>query len=715
MARKGLLYFLFSKEKKPLYVDDNGFVQEGNENYFKLDGQPAHLKNSPDGWGDTLVKYARNIKYWGLFRDMTVPMRFVKDGFEILKNRVWNFSVEVILYLGIMKLDKTSVPYNYYPWYLSELNFVKYKEENESGHIEALEGGLSKLFKAYENTPYEIPIEEDPEHFYVKQDGVSLTEKSIFNMIDGFEIKKSFYGTEIFLPILQSAREGHSTGVVFLSQDIQSVSGLTFDQKINAVNKMAIANTDAGAPIDVHIYGEIIFTCTVNDPGLGFIMRFLKSTMTVPTQNDFRFFNTTPLVVDNVYTVPVDYVIPLVPGEVLHLEGIFGTGGDDIGIIFDPASKLTAEFVGRAPATYVPCLWPETVIRRLIEKMSDGLYTASSAYLLNRKDIALTSGNAIRGLTENKIITSVSDFFKSLNIPGPIMLGIKNDVLNIEQWSDGFKANTIVNLGEIGARPHLTYAEDLAFNTIKVGGPAVEYDDVNGKYEPNQGQVWKMPITKIVKELDLISVYRYDSIGMELLRINYQELTTTDKTEDKLVFMMNIETELQPEDVENEIPAHYNLNRPAFTDITGIPASMKESIFNIIWTPKRVLQLHGPYIHSIGDGLDAEFLTLQTGDKNTDFATEAPTVVEKDPIQIGNLPAKIFKPWYINMVTKVPINVLGIFNADPYGRIQFTKNGKTFYSFVFDGGINPATNDKQNWKTLSAPENDLSKFNGKSL
>jgi hypothetical protein len=105
--RKGFLYYLFSKNKLPLYVDK--FVQEGDQNYNKLTGEPAHLQYAPDGWKDTLVKYARNIKYWGLFRDFTVPMKFVGDGAKILRDQMGKFGIESVVTLGIAKLDRLNM------------------------------------------------------------------------------------------------------------------------------------------------------------------------------------------------------------------------------------------------------------------------------------------------------------------------------------------------------------------------------------------------------------------------------------------------------------------------------------------------------------------------------------------------------------------------------------------------------------------------------
>ena len=110
-------------------MDDFGHVLEASDDYFKPDGQPARLSYSPDGWKDTLVKYTRNIYYMGLLRDYTVPMKFTGDGAAILKNRMYTEGVESVTYLGIAKLDRTGLPYNYYNWYLSEINFAKYIHE----------------------------------------------------------------------------------------------------------------------------------------------------------------------------------------------------------------------------------------------------------------------------------------------------------------------------------------------------------------------------------------------------------------------------------------------------------------------------------------------------------------------------------------------------------------------------------------------------------
>jgi hypothetical protein len=214
MARSTFIYFLFSENRKPYYVDSNGHVQEGDLAWKKPDGQPARLNFAPDGWKDTLVRYARNIKYWGLFRDYTVPMRFVKDGATILKHLMWTQGVEAKCFLGILKLDRTATTYKYDSWYFSEINFAKYKENKTSVTVEALEGGPSKFIKANEATKYTIDF-VDGEFIWVLLDGMELDFSRTYTLQEN---QDAIDTDSYYMGLIQTAHEGETLETSF--QDI---------------------------------------------------------------------------------------------------------------------------------------------------------------------------------------------------------------------------------------------------------------------------------------------------------------------------------------------------------------------------------------------------------------------------------------------------------------------------------------------------------------
>jgi hypothetical protein len=782
MARKSFLYYLFSKNKAPLYVDDDNQVQEGDPgNYSKPDGQPARLQFSPDGWRDVLVKYARNIKYWGLFRDMTVPMNFVGDGAKILRNRMWMTGVESTVHLGVAKLDRTALPYNYRSWYLSEINFSKYKQTKTGVQVEALEGGLSKLLKANENTVYEIPI-DDYDAFFVQRDGIIFTEKSNFSLTDGIDYAKSFYGTQYYLNFAFINKEAVSSGIGFFSQQFEDVAPLSWDDQLKSENFFAKAGEDNTATVNVRIKGSIGIKCNENSalPPLSLRLAFIRSNQLIANQLDYAILSQF-LVNGETYYHNIDLTLPLEPGERAYLMATLfafgGTAGVDTRYEFLPDSNLSFEFEGRYKTTYTKELYPMRVFEKLVDKITGGLYQAQSAWLSTMKDISLTSGNGIRGISEAIIKTSLTDFFKAFN-HFSIGLTVKDDKLIIEPMAYFLNNSIIADIGVVDDA-EITIAEDISFNTIKAGYKEKEYNDVNGKYEFNQGQQWSTPITKIIKELDLVSPYRADPIGTELLRINYEGLSTTDKQDDNEVFITNIKKfsssivtivdfvaagnyMTNPANfpftagniiqisgsasnnkmllvvavgvnivqfdtawplIVDEAGANivitfikggiFQLNRPAYTAMTGIPATMVASIYNVELSPKKALLNNGAFIRSILDLLDADLIKFQSADKNAELSRTLAgvTIKENENIQIGSLDARLFRPYYISFRTKVPINLLELINANPFGKIKFRYNDTDFYGFLMDGGIKPATHDSQTWKLLCAPENDMTKFN----
>jgi hypothetical protein len=700
MARKGFLYYLFSKNKLPLYVDDNGHVQEADANWLKPNGQPAHLQSDPDGWKDTLVKYARNIKYFGLFRDMTVPMKFGKDGAVILKDQMWKFGYEATVYFGMAKLNRILLPYLYESWYLSELNFAKFKQTGYQVAMEALEGGVSKYLKANETTKYTLDIDNDPERIFLNADGVMFDFSRVFAVTPGQDVR----GTNIYwMGMIETSREGNVPDVQF-----QDLPGLTEVTGVYPVDQWQI-DTDKGMPvatikgtIEMHFEKSVapIIRLEIYDKVTGVQQPQVFLTLGVPIQ---------PAGSNMVLNVDTAFVVP--PGHRVNIKA-FGGSSSDANVQFRiTGGELTINYEYRYAQTFVPGLYPHRVAELLVQKMTDNNFQLKSTLLLNKKDMFITCGDALRGIVGSKIQTTFEDMFYSLFAEESIGIGVEGDYLVIEPLSYFFQNSIIADLGNVDS-VEVTVAEDLLGNTLKAGYPKIDYTDTNGKYEFNQGQGWSLPVTKFVKEIDMSSRWRADALGAELLRVNFEQKKTTDSDGDNDTFMFNIET--VPHTIHIAIlgidATYYNFNRPAYTSVTGLPHW--ETYFNLEYSPAKMLRRNGAYLHSLLDLLDIHAIKQQSFDKNVDLATTLGgiTVAESQDIPIASLPPKLFKPYYISFKTDVPLNILQLLKTNPYGKIKFTVREKVFYGFLCDGGIRPSDNDRQTWKLLSAPENDLSKL-----
>lgn len=719
MARKSFLYFLFGPNNKPLYVDDNGFVKEGNEDFMKPDGQPASLNYSPIGWKDKIVKYARNIKYWGIFRDMTVPLKFPGDGFEILNKMFWDFGMEVVVQFVVLKLDRLNLPYTYKGWYKSELNFPKFKQSLITYQVEALEGGLSKYLKANENTDYEIPIDTDPEHFNVLMDGIYLYGKQNFISITDFIFTEDIFLDEIALPWIPVTSEGNPPYVQFFQTqlEIAKINNSTFDYAVYSPNYCIYISQDAPGPITLNIVGKVRFQITTMGTVRSFrLTRWRSSLNSTPTDVEDNIIFNDLINNTDVQEYSIDETIVAQPGDKIMYtfsRNPAAQSSDMSEYKFVEGTELTVNFKSRNKPTITKCLYSWTVFKRLVEKATDGKYTAKSSWLETKKDIALTSGDGLRGIvtTEDQtgayIKTNISDFLKSMN-HWCVGMGIENDQLVMELFPYFFKSEQILDFQQM-TDPEVIMAEDLLFNTIKTGGPRIEYDDVNGKYEFNQGQVWGTAITKYTKELDLTTPYRRDPYGMEFIRKEMVDKDTTDRESDDNVFMINIETELQEE--TDDYPAHYLLYRPVYTTISGVPDF--DGIFNTELTGVHTLKNNGRYIRSVMDKMDTTSITLKSKDKNSDLKTTGGpngNISLNDPLQVGGLGEKIFLPYYLTGVCEIQKNLLEIMEVNPYGFGRVEIEGSNFYGFLMDGSIKPATNDKQNPKLLLTVNNDPRKI-----
>jgi hypothetical protein len=161
-------------------------------------------------------------------------------------------------------------------------------------------------------------------------------------------------------------------------------------------------------------------------------------------------------------------------------------------------------------------------------------------------------------------------------------------------------------------------------------------------------------------------------LGAELLRINLEKKTTTDNESDNDAFMLNIDTELQTDDDGLE---YYKLYRKDYDSVAGLPHW--ETYFNLELSPHKRLLSYGRYLRSLYDYSDLKYFELTSSDKNVDLATTigSLTILESEKIQIGGLGDKIFLPYYLNFVTKVPVNLLELIEENQYGFVKFTWRG----------------------------------------
>lgn len=690
---KKWLYFLVDEQGRS-YKSVNGVVSKVS--------QPTPLPYSPDGWQDINIGYERNLNRFGIVRNFSLPLGFVKTANHILRHIVLTGTIETKVFLLIKKLElETTVSdyrFIYRFFYKGELDLSTAELGEEKSTVQIMEGGLSKLLAANEGNTYEFPL-DDAEAVEIYADGYTLRTTINYKAIPT-EIS-SMTGPIVY-PVSFSSQEG------FIDETIQR--GDTFFEFLDLPDLVPSESTflfSKSSPglFEYRVKGEFKINVTGTDADLKFWFQSHNRGTNINTQSvsiiDVANY------VNGEHTIPFDFTItvpsPLVEPEALYIALSFGPG-EEFNIL---TSDFDISFLYRKEPTLVKAFKPSVLYRKLVGKVCEGEQFAQSDILLLNDNLLITCGDALRGLDGAVIKTTLKQFFDSYNAWLNVGIGIDNNKLRLESKEHFFDGlATPFHLGN-AKDVKVSYASDLFFNLLKTGYTEHEYEQAYGRFEFNNTTQLTSPITKMVKEFNLISSYRADPTGIELARINLEGKLTTDDNSDNDVFVLNC-------DIANpNIDGSFNLFRETYDTMLGIPTESQASIFNIEQlTPKRILKTHGNWLRSILYGFETGKLKFQTTQKNRELRTVlAGVTIDEDADEIiGNLTAPLFKPYYIEFNCQSPIGITEALETDPNQPFSFEWEGETFVGFLIKAGIAPDSNKEQTFKLLSAPQNDITKL-----
>jgi hypothetical protein len=522
------LYFLTDEDGRCYYVN-NGMVEKSSI--------PVPLPVGPDGWQQKSIKYARNPKYYGLFRSFSTPLKFVGDGAQIIRDRLYKNGTEDKMYLLIHRLDKTfGGGWIHKLFYKGELDLTQADDEETFISTNIMEGDLVKFLTANAGTTYTIPLNV-PEAVMVKDDGVFLYETINYLITDqptlGSEDTTPGRGRLPYISFIN--QEGSAFGIGSASVFSTNDTGTTPTNFTTSSDWLFIANQDVP---NMNISGSLAFQMG-NSNFEAYLYTSLGRKISLFTQATVRATE---------YSIPFNIDFAVTNGEKVFF--VITGNPPDIGypFLFIKESRFKISFKSRYKTTYTRCLRPAYVFQFLLDKMTGGGYTFHSDYLTNVwENLVITSGDGIRGIVDAAVKTSFDDCFSSFNIPCNLCAYVKDQTLYIEPKSNAYGSTVVADLGEI-TKFVIKPSADAQYNVVKIGYPNLnthDFDSLNAKGEFNITNTFTSPISRINKVLDLTSKYKASMYEQELNRINLDGKTTTSDSSDNDVFFKHIEKTIQ--------------------------------------------------------------------------------------------------------------------------------------------------------------------------
>lgn len=689
MQGRDFIYFLFDENNNSYYAYGDTVL---------LSGSLKPLEFTPNGWTKIQIQNQRNPTYFALDRSFSVPLEYLKDGGQILKHIYYNFGVEAKVNMAICEqrlfIDATHYGFYYTLLYRGEIDLANFKHDGPKVTVNIMEGGLVKFIKAYENTKYEIPTFV-PDAVDVLMDGVELRQSTSFLLNNGS---------------LTNDLGGHIIDLELLStEEVQSLGAITSDRVKTGNSASALW----GANSYFLLTGSQPTTITVNwdfnvflqlAAGVGGInptsvilqMCVLESnsaTNNIPLQT--LGVHDPILLYNHTHHFSGSFTTTIPANRRLLLYMTATQNRDFTYFTYDNDGDFSISYTYTHHPTNIKGLRPLYVFQQLISKISNGQYTAQSTFLQSIQDVVVTCGDAIRRIDGSVIKTSLRDFFTSYSSDFGLGLGMMGNTLRLEEKAFWVQYTDVIDLGEV-SKMKVSPANDLLINNIKIGSPNQDYDDVNGKQEFNTTHEYSAPITRVAKELNLISVYRKDCYGIEFTRLNLDGKTTTDSDSDNDLFMIHIEDAPRGD-------GFYHLDRTLNVGATGLLTP--DTVFNLFLTPVRGLIRNGSYIRSLFYKLDSKFLIFQTSDKNDKVVSGG--VIENQNMQIVSLGPSLFSCNYLEFETKVPVNLFDLLNANPLKAFSGTWAGFSFIGIPNKISAQPGDNASQTFQLLAAPTQDF--------
>ncbi len=707
MQGKEWLYYLIDSLGKSYRVENGLVVAQSSR-------KPLHF--TPDGWQTISIAWERNLTKWGVNRNFSLPLGFVLDGADILNFLFNTKNFEEKVFLLIQKQNLFISPAEYYFWYKffykGELDLSTIEQDENKTTVSIMEGSLSKDLKANENTPYEIPVDE----LYIKMDGVRLKQRASYIILDDADTLEDHTNPHIVALALLNTEEIQSIGAKSSDRTVANDSntgGDVFPSK--EFNLFTSTDTDITFTWDFGLKFGLVGIGALPSPH--YLLQFLGYDKDGNRIIDVNAENYTddPIIFynDSFKRFSGSITVSVPKDSEVYIRSTVTTLPSFTTFIYTDDGTASFDYFYLHRTTYIKANTPATHYKRIVGKVTGNESNAVSTLLDSKPNLAVTSGDSIRGFANAVSKTSLNDFFTSFNVVLNAGIGIENNKLAFESKEHFFQNSDIIPLGQVKNVKSRT-ATDLIYNAFKIGWPNQQYDDVNGRDEFNTTQFRSSPIKRIARILELISVYRGDMFGIEFTRINLDGKTTTDNTADNDTFIINIDyanPQNLPEDTDG-IPAgtvYYNLKRETYDSITGIISP--STAFNIEeLTPARLLEKHASYLNSILYGFETGQLIYQTSDKNRELKTVKGSVIydEDAAFDINDSP-RIFKTRIFEMEPEASSELVEQLEANPNRCFSFIhpKNGLTYKGFNLKIGIAPNTLQEQAFQLLSTPDNDL--------
>lgn len=333
------------------------------------------------------------------------------------------------------------------------------------------------------------------------------------------------------------------------------------------------------------------------------------------------------------------------------------------------------------------------VFQNLIEQMTDKTNVFQSD-LFGRIDlgytadglasgIAVTNGLFLRNAVFSdgdpvEIEANFKDLYKTLDSIYGLSMWFDGEKINIERRADVFGTNEIELEPQEISRELFT---KLLYTNIKVGNKQIKYENTNGTNEHNTILQFSSPLRIKANNLDLVTKYNTDYLGVELARrLSFQTDENVDTKYDDKVFLCTVQ------DVAGTYETILGTSG-GFTLVEGV--ILPSYAGNLDFSPKRMLLNNSDLINSAFWKNKTDALRFEKSQNLAALVTqktgEISTLVELEDLAYSEMTEAKFIPMLWNF--KVSENDLWKVMNNQLDVFKFSLGCETKYGYLWKAQI----------------------------
>lgn len=608
-----------------------------------LGGAPVPIRNLPSNWRELETGFATDKKYRSLNRTATLELNFVGDGADILRYYMYRGKAFQENIYAII-LQKSEITGKYELEYSGLLDMPKAIDTPQIGvKVQAKQGGPIASIAANESLVYSIDSTAvNTNTTKALFDGMTFREKyhyvyGISDVGSDFNLSNDFNNT---FPLVFGSNEGYAFDVVrndsVLPEAFSDVAA--YAQGANYVFYRPYTT-------QVVTGGKIIW-CRSSGPGAYHVDVYFYTSLgnryNVIVNHELNGTFINPETLD----IPA-LNISLAPNEKLFLVVTRYEGGGLFTAAIFSGTDVTFELQTVNQPTTALGFRPLPLWQELVSKISNGKYTGASNYFTSDVEVMLFSGQALRNLEKAVLQISFEQFYDFYDSLRPMGLRVIGDVIYIEPFEDLYGNGPVIFSFNEVSNVSVSFAFDALCNSLKMGYPGLNIQELSGVPEYNATNVYSLPIDTLKQEYARVSDVICAASEIEKTRSLATSLNNSNTPSDNSLFGANVST-------TQDADGNYLLTRKTYTSLSGV---VDDTVYNIEkLTPGRMVRAAGVVLSPILEQQGGVSIKFESSTRSGALITVEPglTIAERNPIPKGELAPGFYHCLDLNFLAPMP-------------------------------------------------------------